>query len=206
MDDKALQQVRDREAVQFCGAVQRIMQMLSAVAIAGLLLACCPAAVFGAVGAVIVDPVERVQAGWTFPHIAEKRIETVAPTLTHTNPTPAVVVEVSGERILAARDGMCPRAVFDGFCCAVRGRTSSQPFDVKATARLTIARSQVSGRNADGCSAITSTGPEDSALSSVNAATFAFQYRQSDEFMADKVERSHGLILHDSGGISCPFK
>lgn len=54
-----------------------------AASISGLLALCSPAAILRRVRPVVVDPVQCVADGWTRPHVGQKRLKGLAPSVAH---------------------------------------------------------------------------------------------------------------------------
>jgi len=60
-------------------------------AISVLLSSCCPPAIFGRVGTVVVNAVNGIRLRWARPHVVHKILKRCAPTGTDSNSSPAVV-------------------------------------------------------------------------------------------------------------------
>lgn len=52
--------------------------------------------------------------GWLWPHVADERLETVAPFIAHADPSPAVIVVCRVAGIVASSLRLAPRSVFRG--------------------------------------------------------------------------------------------
>ncbi len=91
-----------------------------AFAIACLLFAGSPATVLGAVGPVVVDPVDGVLGGWTASHIFVEVFKPL-PSLTDCDPSPSVSVEVLAIGTGASIPHFLPGAPFRRLCHSVSG-------------------------------------------------------------------------------------
>ena len=88
--------------------------------IAGLLLHGGPTTVVGAVGAVIVDAVQRVQRRGSRTHVGQKGLKTVTPAVAHHNAAGTVAVIEAASWIATPLDGVAPRAIFGCAAAAMR--------------------------------------------------------------------------------------
>lgn len=82
--------------------------------IAGLLCVCSPSSVFGRVISIIVYAVNTVLRRWAWPHIINKRRETIAPARTDFPAFRSVVMESAAARIMAALGHARPDFIHSG--------------------------------------------------------------------------------------------
>jgi hypothetical protein len=79
--------------------------------IGSLLFGCRPAAIFWAVGTVVVDAVNTVLRTWLRPHVSKKVCKTI-PSFADGNPASPVVPPLGSSRIMASLPHRFPRSIF----------------------------------------------------------------------------------------------
>lgn len=103
--------------------------------VAALLSDCGPAAILWRVRAIVVDAIDGVFRGWTWPHIGQKRCELVAPSVAHGDAASAPVLVSGVGQIEASAAEVAPCLVFNRraatplvpvLCGATDGRFRSQ--------------------------------------------------------------------------------
>lgn len=111
-----------------------------------------PSAIAGLIVAVVVDSIKRA-AHWPLAHVREKCLETVSPSLAHTDASAAVVWITDSRRIKATTLGRVPRAMGSrGLAVAtvpvLELHTGQLYCDSDASATNSVARNKV--RSPDG--------------------------------------------------------
>lgn len=89
----------------------------------------CPPAVFGAVGTIIVDPIDRMVRVRSSTHIGEE-VSVVSPSIANHDASASVVLERFRSRAVAARKHARPSAVFWRCRSSVRGLSVNRLFPV----------------------------------------------------------------------------
>jgi hypothetical protein len=126
-----------------------------------------PTAVVGLVVPVVVDTFQRMLAGRSPSHICQELIEGVAPLVTHTDPTPAVVPEVWMAGLMATPHHCVPRPVLRAVACAATGRPQKHRFADSAAATAGTTKCQCRPLPDDFFPAVTSANPQGTALAAV---------------------------------------
>lgn len=126
-----------------------------------LLSPCCPSAIFFAVRAIIVDPINRVRSRWFPSHVGEKSRKRIQPYLTNNNTASAIISESRMLRMMTARCHIDPRAVFIRFRKPMIGthfpHSVGGGFAIKASATFGVISSEIGPANDPFDAAFTST-------------------------------------------------
>ena len=150
-----------------CEAAPSALQKYACTLVSGLLCFGCPVAVVRTVRAVIISALNRVCWCRGQPHIRQKDVE-LTPSFTNINPPSAIIGEVLGGRVGAARPKALPSVVFlrrllPAFTSRVAVPQVPSPvlLSIKAAAGFCVA--SLKGAGFDGCaiSAIAKAKPRD---------------------------------------------
>jgi hypothetical protein len=179
--------------------------------IALLSLSACPAAVLCAVGAVVIDAIQRV-TDRTSTHIFQELRVVAAPFVGHRNPASAPFRVTLRLFVVAAVLGAGPRAVFARDVVAdsraVRGDAGNVTLGSQASAASrALAVTQVAALNDGHAAAVASANPADVDTRSASSVWFSTLNDKSPESLSGEVSNapSHGEILPNGVTVSKNF-
>ena len=124
------QSVFARDDASSVGTEDRISPQPS---IVRLFFSCGPSAIFGRVGTVVIDAVERMAWRRFVAHVFVERYKRFPPTLAHRNTSATVVTEGSIGAAIATRFGANPRMIFRRVLSAMLSRNISDPVSIRET-------------------------------------------------------------------------
>lgn len=166
-----------------------------------LFASCGPAAIVRRVRAVVVDALNRVLVGWSWPHIGQKSLKAIEPSSAHGDASAAVVLEPFVTGVYAALPCCRPHGIFRHQSVAnFQAQGGSQSFNTKAATANGLPGLKVYAPDHGDLAAVASANPSAALSSSSRRGHIAIQHDEASESLARQITDYHPSIV--TSGVS----
>lgn len=179
-----------RNGVRFAVACNEVISSR----VTALFELCSPAAIFGRVVTVVVNPVYRMFRRWSQAHVFTKSLKTIDPTFANCNASASIVTKVWCFRVSASLDDVFPSVILRRFVTSVAMKA------LQTSATFGSTHQQSVGTNRLSETAITDTYPF-CAVSFVDESQ-VFDYQKAKSFFAQVFKVWMGIVKIWVGHVS----